>query len=100
MLVGMADYVEVRRTGGIMGRPVTGRVSLDPALGGADTKVAEVQALVERVQFPHGGGRPHPDMFTYVFTIRDRDPVSLVETQLSADLQRLAVLVIEAGLEE
>ncbi|MDT0200837.1 protealysin inhibitor emfourin [Nocardioides sp. AE5] len=101
-------YVEVRRTGGITGRAVSGRVDLDPAAGRADARVAEVQALVARVRPGRGllarllavrtpSGRPHPDRFGYTITVAGADPVVLAESQVHGDVRRLVELVLELG---
>src|SRR3546814_12489853 len=91
----MSEHVEVRRTGGFIGRPVTGRVSLDPSAAYDDAVVAEVQSLVERLSFdPIPSGRRHPDMFHYAFSVGERTMVC-ADHQLPSDLQPLATLGLE-----
>lgn len=97
----MTGHVEVRRAGGFIGRAVSGQVPLDPALAAGDARVAEVQALVARVDLsPVALGRLYPDMFTFTFTLcgsgGGAEPLTLTEKQMTPDLTRLAELVLAA----
>ena len=85
-----ADVVEVRRSGGIVGRTVTGTLDL----AGDDPRAAEVRALLDRVDLATvAGGRMHPDAFVYDIRVGERS-VQVVGTDLPADLRRLAELVL------
>lgn len=91
----------VRRTGGFAGRTVTGTLDL----AGADPRAAEASALLGRVDLAAApSGRPHPDMFTYVFEVTgsgtEPDGAGEVLTAvvpehlLGPDLRALADLVL------
>jgi hypothetical protein len=85
-----ADLVEVRRSGGIMGRTVSGAVDL----AGDDPRVGEVRALVDRVDLAAvSPGRMHPDAFVYDFVVGGRS-ARVVGTDLPAELRRLAELLL------
>jgi ribonuclease HI len=88
----VADVVEVRRTGGLVGRTVTGTVDL----AGTDSLTDEVRRLVVRIDLRRArGGDPRPDMFVYSFRIRGVE-VSVPEQHLTDDLRELAGLVLSA----
>ncbi|KRF21301.1 hypothetical protein ASG90_02215 [Nocardioides sp. Soil797] len=90
---GRAAVVEVRRTGGFTGRPMSGRCELS----GEGAHVDEVRALLERVDLRAiAPARSYPDMYSYVIRVDD-DEVTLAETQLTDDLRRLTTLVLEDG---
>jgi len=88
----------VRRTGGFAGRTVTGALDL----AGADPRAAEASALLVRVDLAAApAGRPHPDMYTYVFEVTgdgsgDTEVVTAAvpEHLLGPDLRALADLVL------
>lgn len=83
--------VEVRRTGGFTGRPVSGRCDLT----GTGAHVDEVRALLDRVDLRQTrAAKTYPDMYSYVIKVDDEE-VSLAETQLTDDLRRLTALVLE-----
>jgi hypothetical protein len=85
-----AGIVEVRRSGGFMGRTVTGTVDLT----GDDPRVGEVRALVDRVDLAAvAPGRMHPDAFVYDFVV-GRQSARVVGTDLPDDLRRLAELLL------
>ena len=82
--------VEVRRSGGVMGRTVSGAVDL----AGDDPRVGEVRALVDRVDLAAvPPGRMHPDAFVYDFVVGRRS-ARVVGTDLPDDLRRLAELLL------
>ena len=85
------SVVRVRRTGGFLGRAVEGQVDLSSG----DERVPEVRAIVEElsgaVSTP---ARPHPDMYSYEFDLAGRR-ISCPEHLLSADLRRLAELLLD-----
>ena len=84
------DVVEVRRSGGFIGRTVTGTVDL----AGDDDLADEVRRLVDRIDLRKArGGNPHPDMFVYSFRIRGHEK-SVPEQHLTDDLRALASLVL------
>jgi len=86
----VAAVVEVRRSGGLMGRTTSGSVDLD----GADPRAPEVRALVDRIDFRSvRSGLPHPDGYVYVFRFRDGE-VSVPEQHVTDDLRRLADVVL------
>ena len=86
-----ADVVEVRRSGGFVGRTVTGTVDL----AGDDPRAAEVRDLLGRVDLAAvAGGRMHPDAFVYDIRVGDRT-VHVVGTDLPDDLRRLAQVVLD-----
>jgi hypothetical protein len=88
-----ADVVEVRRSGGIVGRTVTGTLDL----AGDDPRAAEVRALLDRVDLATvAGGRMHPDAFVYDIRVGDRT-VRVVGTHLPDDLRRLVGIVLDEG---
>ena len=84
------EVVEVRRSGGFIGRTTTGSVDL----AGNDERASEVRRLVDRIDLRKArGGNPHPDMFVFSFRIRG-DEVSVPEQHLTEDLRALATLVL------
>ena len=86
----VGEVVEVRRSGGIMGRTVTGAVDLS----GDDPRVGEVRDLVDRVDLASvAPGRMHPDAFVYEFVVGDRS-TRVVGTEMPDDLRRLAELLL------
>jgi ribonuclease HI len=87
-----ADVVEVRRSGGFVGRTVSGTVDL----AGDDTLAEEVRRLVARIDLSRTrGGNPRPDMFVYSFRVRGVE-ASVPEQHLDEDLRALADLVLSA----
>ena len=103
-LAAVATILTVRRTGGFVGRAVTGTLDLT----GADPRAAEAAALLARVDLSTAPrGRPHPDMYTYVFEVSGLDSEvvtaavpggvvsrSVPEHLLTPDLRALADLVL------
>jgi hypothetical protein len=84
--------VLVSRSGGFLGRTVAGVVDLDRD----GVREREVAVLVERVDLATvAGGAPKPDMYVYDFDLCG-DRASVPEHHLTADLRRLAELVLEA----
>jgi ribonuclease HI len=84
------DLVEVRRSGGFIGRTLTGTVNL----AGSDDRAVEIRRLVARIDLRAArGGNPHPDMFVYSFRVHG-DEVSVPEQHLTDDLRALADLVL------
>ena len=82
--------VEVRRSGGIVGRTVTGSLDLD----GDDPRAGEVRDLVGRVDLASvAPGRMHPDAFVYDFVVAGRS-TRVVGSDLPDDLRRLAELLL------
>lgn len=91
-----AGVVEVRRSGGIAGQVVRGRVDL--AAGGSPAQ--EVRELLGRTDlYAVPPGRQYPDMFLYTI-VADGRAVTLAEPQLGEDLRRLVGLVLEHGVAE
>ena len=91
--VGAGRVVEVRRSGGIVGRTVTGALDLD----GDDPRTGEVRDLVDRVDLAAvAPGRMHPDAFVYEFVVGDRS-TRVVGSDLPEDLRRLAELLLSDG---
>jgi hypothetical protein len=88
----VAGVVAVRRSGGFIGATVEGQVDLD---GPDDDVVAEVRDLVGRIDLSAvGGGRPYPDMYSYVFDIGDTR-ATVPEHHLTPELRRLAELLLD-----
>ncbi len=85
------SVVRVRRTGGFLGRAVEGVVDLESG----DERVGEVRALLDElsdtVSTP---ARLHPDMYSYEFDLAGHH-ISCPEHLLSADLRRLAELLLD-----
>ncbi|MET1058155.1 MAG: M4 family metallopeptidase [Nocardioides sp.] len=82
--------VSVRRSGGIVGRTVSGSLDLD----GDDPRTGEVRDLVDRVDLTAvAPGRMHPDAFVYDFTVGGRS-TRVVGADLPEDLRRLAELLL------
>ncbi len=87
------EQVEVRRSGGFVGRTVSGRVDLTAA----GSRAERARELVDRVDVATArGGLPHPDMFTYTFCLPGCPEVEVPEQELSDDLRELAALVLDA----
>ena len=88
--------VEVRRSGGFAGRRDAGRVDL----AGGDPRSGEVAAIVRRCGAAELTGarraQRQPDRFVYAFVVDGTETV-LPEQALSADLRRLARLVLGEG---
>lgn len=88
----MTGQLVVRRSGGFIGRTVSG--SLD--LGGPDPRAVEAQALLDQVDLATvPTGLPYPDMFSYAFDL-DGLVVTVPEHLLPDPLRRLAALVLAA----
>jgi len=84
--------VRVSRSGGFVGATTSGEVDL----GSDDPRVAEVQALVDRVDLRRlGVTLPKPDMYVYRFEVGDREPVTVPEHLLDDDARRLVELVVD-----
>ncbi len=83
--------VRVRRTGGFAGLVADGEVDLD-----ADPrKGPELAELVDRIDLREvSGGDPKPDMYVYAFDLCG-DRATVPEQHLTADLRRVADLVLE-----
>jgi hypothetical protein len=87
---GGGGLVVVRRSGGFLGRTVTGTVDVDTD----DPRAPEVRDLMGRIDFRAAvGGDPHPDMYTYEFQT-PHDACTVPEQHLTDDLRRLADLVL------
>nr|WP_246390497.1 protealysin inhibitor emfourin [Nocardioides soli] len=83
--------VSVRRTGGFAGLRTVGELDLD----GDDPRGPEVAALVDRVDLAAvAGGPPRPDRFVYDFDLCG-DCATVPEQHLTADLRRLADLLLD-----
>jgi hypothetical protein len=83
--------VSVRRTGGFAGLTTEGTVDL----ASRDARVPEVRSLVDRIDLTVvPGGDPHPDMYVYAFDLCGRR-AKVPEQHLTADLSRLALLVLD-----
>lgn len=86
----LPDVVEVRRTGGLLGRTETGTVDLrteDPRAG----LVAELVTRVDFAAFTSSAGQP--DRFVYTFRLSGRE-VRVPEQELTGELRRLARVVL------
>jgi hypothetical protein len=95
MDAGAAGRVEVRRSGGFIGRTATG--SLD--LASDDPRVPAVRALLDADDLAAAlasapGGPPHPDRFVYTFTLPGHPPYTVADQHLTPALHRLADLVL------
>lgn len=85
------NQVEVRRSGGLLGRTTAGQVDL--AGGGA--RAEAVRALVAGLDLRGAHqGLPHPDMFVYTFSVPGQPTVSVPEHELTDELRHLAALVL------
>jgi hypothetical protein len=85
--------VEVRRSGGLIGRTVVGRVDLD----GDDERAAEVRALIPGAfdgGFSTANTPGAPDRFSYCFQLPVRPGVTIAESDLTPELRRLAQAVL------
>lgn len=83
--------VVVSRSGGFLGRTVSGQLDLERG----DARADEVATLVERVDLRRvAGGLPHPDMYLYDFDLCGAC-ASVPEHHLTADLSRIAELVLD-----
>ena len=86
--------VVVRRSGGFLGRSTSGELDLERG----DPRASEVGTLVERVNLRGvAGGLPKPDMFVYDFDLCG-DRATVPEHHLTADLRRIAELVLDDDL--
>jgi Zn-dependent metalloprotease len=82
--------VSVRRTGGFAGLVADGAVDLDAD----DERASELAGLVDRIDLREvGGGPPKPDMYVYAFDLCG-DCATVPEHHLTADLRRVADLVL------
>jgi hypothetical protein len=94
--------VEVRRSGGFLGRTVSGAVDLDAVeRPDADPRLAEVRALLATPDLAAAlaaapKGPPQPDRFVYTFTLPGHPSYTIAEQHLTPDLHRLAALVLPA----
>jgi hypothetical protein len=82
--------VAVTRSGGFAGLQKSGAVKL-----GEDPRSSEVKGLLDRIDF-RGivGSAAEPDRFVYVFSVRGEE-FTVNEQDLTGDLERLALLVLE-----
>ncbi len=88
---GAEELVKVTRSGGFAGRTVRGAVS-----AGEDPRAAEVQQLLERIDFAAVAPEPpQPDRFVYSFCVRGSAEVTVPEQSLTPELSRLAHLVLD-----
>ncbi len=88
----VAGVVAVRRSGGFVGATVEGQVDLD---GPDDDLVVEVRDLLGRIDLAAvAGGRPYPDMYSYVFDVGGTR-ATVPEHQLTPELRRLADLLLD-----
>jgi hypothetical protein len=86
-----ARVVSVRRTGGFAGMRAEGEVDLDAD----DPRAREAAALVTRVDLASvPSGPPQPDRYVYDFDVCG-DCATVPEQHLTADLRRLAELLLE-----
>ena len=84
--------VEVRRSGGFVGRSMTGSVDLSVTTA----RVGRVRELVGRADLASARPvEPHPDMYTYTFCLPGCAAVEVPEQHLTDDLRELAALVLE-----
>jgi hypothetical protein len=87
---GEEPLVAVTRTGGVAGLRRAGAVRLD-----GDPRSDEVRRLLDRIDFRAvAGTAPQPDRFVYLFSVRGEE-FTVGEQDLTDDLERLAVLVLE-----
>ena len=85
--------MRVRRTGGFAGLVADGEVDLEAD----DRRAPELAELVDRIDLREvAGGEPMPDMFVYAFDLCG-DRATVPEQHLTADLRRVADLVLEPG---
>lgn len=85
-----STVVEVRRSGGFLGRTTAGSVDLD----GPDPRVDEVMMLITRIDLRGiTGSEPQPDRYVYDFSICG-DEATVPEQDLDGDLRRLADLLL------
>lgn len=87
------SVVRVRRTGGFIGRPLEGSLDLSRS---DDARCVEARSLVvglDPAALPTG--RPHPDMYSYVFEVDGVRSPPVPEHLLSAPLRRLADLALK-----
>ncbi|WP_460712136.1 M4 family metallopeptidase [Nocardioides dilutus] len=83
--------VVVSRSGGFLGRTVAGELDLDRD----GVREVEVASLVERVDLSEvAGGLPKPDTYVYDFDLCG-DRATVPEQHLTADLRRIADLVLD-----
>jgi hypothetical protein len=93
VVAGSGRRVVVSRSGGFLGRTVAGEVDLERD----DPRAGELATLVDRVDLRRvGGGLPKPDMYVYAFDLCGAR-ASVPEQHLTADLRRIADLVLEGG---
>ena len=84
--------VQVVRSGGFAGRRVSGAVDLTAA----DLRASDVRDLVDRIDFSRlPAGTPQPDRYVYEFRTPAGGRVVVQEQDLTADLRRLAALVLD-----
>jgi thermolysin metallopeptidase-like protein/emfourin len=88
-----ARTVRVRRTGGFAGLVADGEVDLEAE----DHRAPELAELVDRIDLREvAGGTPHPDRYVFAFDLCG-DRATVPEQHLTADLRRVAALVLDAG---
>ncbi len=86
-----ASLVAVRRSGGIAGRQVEGRIYLD----GDDPRVPDALVLVQRIDLAAVRSRdPYPDVFVYEFNVCGHVAANVAEPDLTEPLRELADLVL------
>jgi len=85
-----STVVEVRRSGGFLGRTTAGRVDLD----GPDPRVDQVMVLVGRIDLGFvPAGEPQPDRYVYQFSICGSE-ATVLEQDLTDDLRLLADMLL------
>jgi hypothetical protein len=81
--------VKVTRSGGFAGIKRTGEVAL-----GDDPRTAEVESLLDRIDFAAlGEHEPQPDRFVFTFTVDNHEHV-VGEQDLTPALRQLADLLL------
>jgi Zn-dependent metalloprotease len=86
-----AAVVAVRRSGGITGRQLEGRVYLDSD----DPRVPQVRGLVEHIDLAEVQAcEPYPDVFVYAFNVCGSVATNVPEPALTPPLRELADVVL------
>ncbi len=87
-----SQQVQVSRSGGFAGRRVSGSVDLTAA----DLRASDVRDLVDRIDFSGlRSGTPQPDRYVYEFRPPTGERFTVQEQDLTEDLRRLAMLVLD-----